>query len=178
MAFYIIDGRLVELDSIPAYLQNRAIPLTAEEASIIKEGQGYYDTSLRKVVEYPGQSALEKAKAQKLQELEQWYNQQIDAGYDTGKGFSLKLHKEDRDAFAQLLLLVREGLDLGTLSINSTLEVLDTINAVQILTVQEFRQMMVGYGLYYKQLWNQYVAKRKEIENAQTVEEVNRISIS
>lgn len=81
----------------------------------------------------------------------------IAAGYAVDpEGFVLGLTDSDRNAFTQMLALVKEALDLNLIN-NDTIQTIADINGVKhSMTTLRFRQIMVEYGFYYKNLWDQY----------------------
>lgn len=83
-------------------------------------------------------------------------NNPIKNGYVVNpEGFILGLEDEDRILFNQMISLIREALDLGLIT-NDTPQIITDINGKDIsLTTLRFRQIMVGYGMYYKSLWDQ-----------------------
>jgi len=85
-------------------------------------------------------------------------NQKISAGYLVNpENFTLGLLDNDRNLFTQMTSLIREALDLGLIT-NDTPQIITDINSKDIsLTTLRFRQIMVGYGMYYKSLWDQMV---------------------
>lgn len=79
----------------------------------------------------------------------------VDAGYTVQpEGFTLALHDRDRAQFAGMLALVREGLDLGLINAQTAQTIADQDGGVHTVTTQRFREIMVGYGLYFKTLWD------------------------
>lgn len=98
------------------------------------------------------QAAMQSAAAKQL------ITDQIDAGYDVQpENFVLGLSEYDRTAFTQMLLLVREALDLGLIA-NHTMQIIsDKTGEKHSLTTERFRQIMISYGLFYKSLWDQLV---------------------
>lgn len=69
--------------------------------------------------------------------------------------FTLGLQDNDRNLFTQMISLIREALDLGLIT-NDTNQVITDINNQEVtLSTLRFRQIMVGYGMYYKSLWDQ-----------------------
>ena len=96
------------------------------------------------------QAAMQSAAAKQL------ITDQIDAGYDVQpEDFVLGLSEYDRTAFTQMLLLVREALDLGLISNSDSQTISDKTGEKHSLTTERFRQIMVSYGLFYKGLWDQ-----------------------
>jgi hypothetical protein len=83
---------------------------------------------------------------------------QIDAGYSVQpEDFVLGLSEYDRTAFTQMLLLVREALDLGLISNSDSQTISDKTGEKHSLTTERFRQIMISYGMFYKSLWDQLV---------------------
>jgi hypothetical protein len=76
------------------------------------------------------------------------------AGYDTGFGYSLALGEADRNAFTQLLVLLREAGAPDDMQVS----IADTNGHLHSVSVAQLRPMLVGYGLYYNQLWANYKA--------------------
>lgn len=114
------------------------IELTAEEIQTRTE------------VEANMQAMMQRAAARQL------ITDQIDAGYDVQpEDFVLGLSEYDRTAFTQMLLLVREALDLGLISNSDSQTISDKTGEKHSLTTERFRQIMVSYGLFYKSLWDQ-----------------------
>lgn len=71
------------------------------------------------------------------------------------ENFSLSTDSVSRNAFTQMLSLIKEALDLGMITNDTTQTIKDADGSLQILTTLRFRQIMVAYGMYYKSLWNQ-----------------------
>jgi hypothetical protein len=78
------------------------------------------------------------------------------------EGFSLKLADFDRAMFNQMLTLIREGLDLGLMTNEDLVKIADVNGDLHEITVLRFRQIMVGYGFYYKALWDSFVTPQPE----------------
>lgn len=94
-------------------------------------------------------SLIEENKSQ------QNFDAQIKNGYKTEEGFILALEDNDRSLFTQMLSLIKEALDLGLITNDTEQTIRDKSGNVQILSTLRFRQVMVGYGMYYKSLWDQ-----------------------
>lgn len=74
------------------------------------------------------------------------------------EGFTLRLEDADRAAFAQMLALVREALDLGLITDATPQLISDSAGTRHEVTTLRFRQIMVAYGLHYKGLWDALTA--------------------
>lgn len=84
------------------------------------------------------------------------FMQNIRQGYNiSGSSYYLGLEDTDRAQFQGMLLLVNEALSLGMITTSSMQTIVDkNKNSVQ-MTALEFKQLMVGYGFYYKTIWDQ-----------------------
>lgn len=87
---------------------------------------------------------------------QQIVNQKINDGYLVEpENFTLALADNDRSLFTQMISLIGEALDLGLIT-NDTNQIITDINNQEVtLSTLRFRQIMVGYGMYYKSLWDQ-----------------------
>jgi len=84
------------------------------------------------------------------------YEQKVAAGYPVpNTPYALALGDTDRAQFSAMLMLVRELLDAGYITNETTHSIKDKDDNIFEVTTQEFRQMMIGYGIYYKQIWNE-----------------------
>lgn len=84
------------------------------------------------------------------------YSEAVNEGFLVSpENFKLKLGDEDRSMFGQMLSLVKEALDLGIISNDSVQKIKDSEGQLISLTTLRFRQIMVDYGFYYKNLWDQ-----------------------
>lgn len=83
------------------------------------------------------------------------FESDIADGYTvTPEGFVLALGSEDRAQFAQLLALIREALDLGLITGTTSQSIKDKNGVMHEVTTDRLRQILVGYGFRYKQLWD------------------------
>ncbi len=79
----------------------------------------------------------------------------IDVGYLVEpEGFTLALGDLDRAAFTAMLTLVQEALSLGLINNDTPQTIADKDGSPHIITTIRFRQIMVGYGFFYKTLWD------------------------
>jgi hypothetical protein len=81
--------------------------------------------------------------------------QSINSGFIVQpENFVLGLSDADRGAFTQMLALVREALDFELIT-NDTPQIISDINGQKHeINTLRFRQIMVQYGLYYKNIWD------------------------
>lgn len=84
------------------------------------------------------------------------FHEAVEAGYDTGLGYSLGLSTEDRNAFATFLTQYANKEALGTATASSTVALADTDGHLHYMTLQEARVILDAYGDYYSGLWVAY----------------------
>lgn len=71
------------------------------------------------------------------------------------ENFVLSLQEADRSLFTQMLSLVKEALDLGLITNDTPQTIADKDGQKHEISTLRFRQIMVQYGFYYKNLWDQ-----------------------
>lgn len=83
------------------------------------------------------------------------YSKKISNGFFVGpEGFTLRLEKEDRDAFTSMVVLIQLGLSLGLISNSTEQTIKDANEEYQTVTTARFIEIMLQYGSYYKSLWD------------------------
>lgn len=112
-----------------------------------------------KIIPKPTQAEIESAWAafQEKESKLKILDEKISEGYlIEPENFILALGQNDRNAFAQMLTLVQEGLSLALID-NDTPQIIADKNGLKhTITTLRFRQIMVAYGTYYKSLWDEY----------------------
>lgn len=66
----------------------------------------------------------------------------------------LAIWTSDRDSFVAMLVMVNELLELGYITKDTPQTLVDINGEPFQLTTEQFKTVMVGYGMYYKQLWD------------------------
>lgn len=110
------------------------IPLTQEELEQRQREQIIMDNMI--------------AKAQVAETIRQGFTVQPE-------NYVLGLGDLDRIAFSQMLTLVKEALDLNLIDNDTPQTIADADGVKHTVTTLRFRQIMVEYGFYYKNLWDQ-----------------------
>lgn len=95
------------------------------------------------------QAAMQSAAARQL------IVDQINAGYDVQpENFIIGFGDSDRSAFTQMTVLIREAITFHLITLE-TPQVIKDINGVShTLTTERYLNMIIAYGLRYKELWN------------------------
>ena len=104
----------------------------------------FYDTNLREYI------VIEKSNQDNLRE-------KIEEGFTVNpENITLAISESDRSAFSQMLTLVQEAISLGMITNDTPQTIADKSGTLHTVSTLRFRQIMVMYGMYYKQLWDQY----------------------
>lgn len=81
------------------------------------------------------------------------YTNFINTGYLVSpEQFTLGLQINDISQFTSFITLLQEAQSLGFINDNTIQTIFDINGNIQTVTTFRLRQIMVGYGLYYKQL--------------------------
>ena len=88
------------------------------------------------------------------------FEQKISAGYPVPNSpYHLALNDGDRAQFSSMTILIRELLDKGYIS-NSTIQsIKDKDDNIITMTTEQYRDLMIGYGMYYKSIWDSCAPK-------------------
>ena len=80
----------------------------------------------------------------------------ISSGYTVQpENIVLGLQDSDRNAFTQLLVLINQAQQLSMIDDNTPQIISDINNIKHTISTLRFKQIMVEYGFYYKQIWDQ-----------------------
>jgi hypothetical protein len=80
---------------------------------------------------------------------------QIDAGYDVQpEDFILGFSEADRNAFTQMTLLVREAITFHLIDLETPQVIKDVNGTPHTMTTERYLNIIIAYGLRYKQLWD------------------------
>ena len=123
----------------------------------------------------PNYLQLRTAKIVRRRILESSWKQRLARGITVGER-TLRCEETDRNAFSQLLVMLAEAERLGQLP--ATIPVTDHSGQIHMLSVPDLRLLLLAYGSAYQSLWSQKAQLHAAIEQAETVEAVNQISIN
>jgi hypothetical protein len=115
---------------------------------------------------------LSQAKARKLQELNSEWTALEKTGWDSGKGYHLGITPSDVALIVGVFSLAREasamGMPLpGLISMEN--------NTIEFETIQDMTVLLMYYGKARSDMANAFAARRKAVEAATAVEEVNAV---
>lgn len=98
----------------------------------------------------------------------------LSLGYTNSNfNITLAIEETDRTAFANMLTMINLAIDL-----NQTLNdftIADINGNLHDFSLQNLKILLLSYGFYYQTIWQQHKAKIKQIELANTIEELNEI---
>jgi hypothetical protein len=116
--------------------------------------------------------SLEQAKSNKLQNIEQEWRSLETLGWDSGQGFNLGITASDVALLVGVFSLAKEaaGMDLPIPSIIAM-----NNSVVNFLTIGEMTILLLRYGAARSQMSEEFAAKRRAVEAATTIEEVELI---
>lgn len=115
--------------------------------------------------------ALSQAKSRKLLQINNQWNQQLKDGWDSGQG-RLGLTAEDVALLSGAFTLAKEAAALS-LPLPKLITLDDT--TISFETLQEMTTLLLQYGAVRAQLSETFAARRKAVENATTLEELENL---
>lgn len=118
---------------------------------------------------------LRSAKFARRKQLESAWEQRLLQGISIGE-IKLRCHDVDRSAFSQLLVMLAEAERMDQLP--ASVPVTDRGGQIHMLSVPNLRNLLLAYGSAYQSLWVQKAQFHAAIEQAETLEALNQISIN
>lgn len=117
---------------------------------------------------------LEQLKSGKLAELDSYYDNLFETGWQTPEGWYLGATVTDVSLLTGLFVLLKEAVALG---LSTTMDVIDTEQVAHTLDLPTMTQLMLGYGNYRSELSDQYASIKKQINEAENDTQINAIII-
>lgn len=118
------------------------------------------------IVEYP----LTIAKTEKLKQIDTEWTALEKAGWDSGQGFNLGITPADVALLVGVFSLAKEAANLG-LPIPSIIAMNNA--TVNFTTISEMTILLLRYGAARSQMSESFAFKRRAVEAATTIEELN-----
>lgn len=112
--------------------------------------------------------ALSQAKSRKLLQIQNEWNARLKQGYDSGRG-TLGFTAEDVALLSGAFALAKEADAVG-LAIPSLVTLENTLITFQ--NIQEMTALMLSYGASRSHISVEFASRRKAVQNATTIEEV------
>lgn len=84
------------------------------------------------------------------------FEAKVAAGYPIpNTPYFLAMGDSDRAQFTGMLVLIKELLDKGYIDGNTVQSIKTKDETIIPMTTDQFRSTMIGYGMYYKQIWDE-----------------------
>jgi len=116
-------------------------------------------------------SQLQREKYEKLQQIDQDFLDEENAGYTTTYSWKLGLQMRDVMLLSSFFLLAKECNAMGL----PIPELIDMEGNPRQLPIIELTPLMLSYGNFRAQMSKTYADRKKAVENATTIEELNNI---
>ena len=111
------------------------------------------------------------AKKEKIKQIDADFENITKQGWDSGQGFSLGITAQDVSLLVGLFVLAKEASAMGL----NPPPVIDMNGGIHALSMQELTALMLQYGQARALISAQDAMRRKAVENATTIEEVDNI---
>ncbi len=118
---------------------------------------------------------IRKANFARRQLLESTWKQRMTQGITLG-GLTLRCDETDRNAFSQLLVMLAEAERLEQLP--QTVPITDRGGNIHMKSVEDLRILLLAYGSAYQSLWVQKAQLHAAIEQAESMESLDAITIN
>lgn len=115
---------------------------------------------------------LEKAKLEKLEDVDKEWRTTLENGWTTPYGWKMGISTQDVALLNGNFTLAKEAATLG---ITDPVFVIDTEGESHEFNLQDLTMLMLQYGQARAALSSQDAAKRKTIKQATTIEELNSV---
>lgn len=117
---------------------------------------------------------IDHAKIIKAKQLDLWWNNQINNGFETSYGWRLGLRNDDIVLLSGAFLLAKEASSLG---LSQEAIIMDNQGVSHTISINDFTILMLQYGGYRSQLSLNYSNKKKEIEDCVSITQIDEIII-
>lgn len=115
---------------------------------------------------------LEEKKLEKLAKIDEEWNQIIAQGWNSNQGFTLGLSANDVALISGVFALAKEAAALS-LPLPQIIALDNT--AISFTSINEMVQLLLQYGSARAQLSSLFANRRKAVENATSIEEVDGV---
>ena len=111
------------------------------------------------------------AKKEKNAQIDSEFESAAKLGWDSGMGFRLGLTIQDVSLLVGLFVLAKEGASLNI----EPPPIIDTNGLIHNFSMQELTALMLQYGAARSQMAVNYANRKKALEDAKTISEVNSL---
>lgn len=145
---------------------NNSIHIQYENEEEVTDNQRY------QINEILNQWPLELAKLEKIKILDNTWNNNIKIGWLTPYGWKLGLDTTDVSLLTGAFLLAKEA---STLGLSQEASIIDTDGVSHNISISNFTSLLIQYGQYRSSLSAEYANTKTQIEQCQSLEELNNI---
>ena len=115
---------------------------------------------------------IESLKIQKIEELDNNWQEVLKNGWQTPYGWKLGIDNQDVTLLTGAFILAKEANNMG---LSNTGTVIDMDGKSHELSLQDMTILMIQYGQFRSQLSSQDALKRELINNAISIEDLEQI---
>jgi len=117
---------------------------------------------------------IETLKMQKIEELDNNWQEVLKNGWETPYGWSLGIDISDVTLLTGAFMLAKEASNMG---FTETVSIIDKNGGSHSLNLQDLTILMLQYGQFRASASSSYASKKELIKNASTIQELNNIQI-
>lgn len=117
---------------------------------------------------------IELLKIEKIKLLDEKWNTHLKNGFLTQYGWKLGLENNDVTLLTGAFLLAKEAYSLG---LGNEAIIIDAAGVSHSIPLNDLTLIMLAYGQYRTTLSSEYSETKNQIEQAQSIEELNNIII-
>ena len=165
-------------------MMTTAEQIASDQAAVLKKVADIWatrqpspETVVASRVEAETQAARDIARQDALAKLAVWRKAKLQAGFDTGLGFAIKIGDVDQHAFAANKIMLDSAVQAGQRTLDSQVVVADVMGNPYSVTVAYFCQMMLAYGAYCEAFFQQYTVADSHLRRATTLAEVEAVQL-
>lgn len=118
---------------------------------------------------------LSEVRSAKSAQIDADYIATLNAGYEHGTEVTLAATFEDQTRFTQDALLTERSVTTGILSDEDTIAFLDHSGSPHLVTVAEYRALLVSYGLWCREQLIDRATRKAQLAAATTLEEIEAV---
>jgi hypothetical protein len=161
-------------DQIAKIVKISGISLSADNEVTVHFKENPTQEQLDKLNQITSNVPLYFAKYEKYQQIDDNFSKSTNDGFTTSYGWKLGTQLQDITLLSSFFLLAKTAYE-NNLPLPA---IIDTDGLPHTLTIEELTILMLQYGQFRAQISYEYAQKRKAVENATTIEEINNILIT
>lgn len=171
MRYFVNNGIIEQRETVPSKDYVNWIELTTEQIAFYLS---YPNATIDEILNQElTPISFEQKQLMKLTEINSVYaNKMIQGYFDSETNITLKLFKDDRDAFNQL---ITDTFVINDTEPTTSVYIADVNGVIHQLTDSGFKSLMQRYGAYYKQLWGTLLYFENLVKVCKNEDELNQV---